>query len=142
MDECGICYNSLEPNIEYSKINNPHESGSYHVQCLTNWLNNSHNGILTQDKITSYQIFINNEPIQTVMLPTAPQIYNVEQEQYQEQYQEQTPIYIYHDEPGPNDLAPCSRGNICRLSACGLLIIVIIGILIFDYFITHTNHRA
>ena len=48
MNECSICFNTIEQNIQYAKIDNPDETGKYHVHCLETWLKSSNNnGIMT-----------------------------------------------------------------------------------------------
>lgn len=77
-EECCICYNDIELNKEYAIINNDIEKGIYHVHCLENWIQTSNNGILTQDKITSYIIF-NGDSAREIQLASAPPLLEDEQ---------------------------------------------------------------
>jgi hypothetical protein len=58
MEECVICQTPID-NKTYAFINNDHERGVYHINCLTEWLERTNTGILSEDKITSYLVFDN-----------------------------------------------------------------------------------
>lgn len=162
-NSCGICYNTLVEDTEYAKINNPHETGRYHIHCLVAWLNNSRNGILSQDRITSYQIFINEGLISTVNLPTAPPL-NGDPPPYE--YIAPLPSYehsihvdhrvpitntpwpnlIYHNEHELNNhddqFAIRRRQNTCRLFSCAGIIIIILVVAFVSYFIIRPSHTV
>lgn len=59
-DDCGICFTKIKNNHIIAMINNLNEKGRYHQQCLEKWLSVSNNGILTQDVIESYSLFLND----------------------------------------------------------------------------------
>ena len=62
--ECLICSHPLCEDQPYAMINNNNEKGKYHIECLERWLETSNNGLLTQDKIMSYNIYHNNNLIE------------------------------------------------------------------------------
>lgn len=55
--ECCICFDAV--GDEYAFINNEAERGIYHIGCLKEWITRSDNGILTQNKVTSYFVVKN-----------------------------------------------------------------------------------
>lgn len=65
-EECVICFNKLEHDQPYCKIDNKRENGNYHVECLEQWLQKSNNGLYTRDKIISYSIYHNSELIESI----------------------------------------------------------------------------
>jgi len=61
MNECSICFHTIDKNVQYAKIDNPDETGKYHVHCLEQWLKSSNNnGIMTRNKISAYFICAND----------------------------------------------------------------------------------
>ncbi len=93
MTECNICFNQIDKyNTHYAKIDNPDERGVYHLHCLQKWLETSNNGIMTQNKITAYHIYIHDDKVSTVYVenkvqPSAPIINNL------------PPVYQYYPPP-------------------------------------------
>lgn len=57
MDECLICLELIENN--YAIVDNEHERGIYHIQCLEKWLKDSCRGVLSREKPISYIVFNN-----------------------------------------------------------------------------------
>lgn len=125
MSECNICFNKIEPNIQYAKIDNPDEVGSYHVNCLTNWLRTSGNhGIMTQTKVTGYYICINGEKIIKInvnIVPSAPPTDTFTPIIYPPQsydptpivYQSQNPPMIYNQQENYSNLRVYPESSHC-----------------------------
>ena len=138
MEECCVCFDHIDVNIEYALINNDIEKGIYHTQCLENWIKTSNNGILTQDKITSYLIFngdmsreieLNNITKDTVYFePSAPNI-----EQIDENFLPPPPyseIDPSHNREINQNRPSCNKG----LLLCGMfLAIMLIFVLVALY---------
>lgn len=88
MSECNICFNQINKyNMYYAKIDNPDERGVYHLHCLQKWLDTSNNGIMTQNKIIAYHIYISDDKVLTINIenkvqPSAP-ILNYTPQTYQ-----------------------------------------------------------
>lgn len=130
-NECNICFTYINPNDQYAKIEK--ENGVYHIDCLKRWLDSSNNnGIMTQSKVTSYNIYFKDKEISKIILPvilpeqTAPYpdyIINVQEEQY-----------IDNNRNHYRDLLE----NRCKASLCAGLIIIIIVLAVATFFyVTH-----
>lgn len=65
---CAICLQKVQE--DYTMIDNAHEKGKYHMECLRAWLEKSLNGVLTQDKITGYHIYAQGILKQSITLET------------------------------------------------------------------------
>jgi len=68
--ECIICLYKISDDQPYSMLNTKYEKAKYHIECLEQWINKSHNGILTQETITSYSIYHKNKLIETIKVIT------------------------------------------------------------------------
>ena len=74
--ECIICFYKISDDQPYSMLDTKYEKGKYHTECLERWINKSHNGILTQETITSYSIYHKNKVIETIGVTTDDHIEN------------------------------------------------------------------
>lgn len=63
---CSICFYKLN-DTPYAMINDPGETGKYHVQCLEQWIQKSNRGILIEKKIDSYSIYHEDKLIETIV---------------------------------------------------------------------------
>jgi hypothetical protein len=64
--ECVICMKKLN-DYPYAVINKKGESGIYHVECLEQWLNKSHNrGVLQEEETELYSIYHNDQLIESI----------------------------------------------------------------------------
>lgn len=82
--ECEICSENLLIDQPFAKIDDTAEQGMYHVECLEKWLNQSNNGLHTQNKITSYSIYHNNELIEQHKINGQDYIVNISELSYTE----------------------------------------------------------
>lgn len=73
---CIICYNKINSGDMYAIIDNKHEKGKYHVNCLEKWLEKSNHGLLSQDEIKSYSVYDNDQIIQTNIINNMKPIQN------------------------------------------------------------------
>lgn len=71
-ESCPICMLELYSEREYVKINNPGENSLMHRKCLTDWLMFSHNGIMTQDSISSYILYRDGQVMKIVDCAVEP----------------------------------------------------------------------
>lgn len=68
--KCPICFNKFTNSQPFAMIDNTSEKGKYCIECIEKWLDISHNGLLTQDKVLSYSIYHENTLIETIPVST------------------------------------------------------------------------
>ncbi|HSW76421.1 MAG TPA: hypothetical protein VLG50_05225 [Candidatus Saccharimonadales bacterium] len=65
-DDCIICFDKIDENHAYITIDNPGETGKYHLHCIESWMiksKNGNNGLLVQNPIDSMVVHYDNQHV-------------------------------------------------------------------------------
>jgi hypothetical protein len=138
---CLICYNHIECDQPYAKIDHDKETKLYHPDCLDGWFQEHDIGIVSREKVESYSIYHENQFIEKVMvvvqqMPIDPiMMYNnmpwqpyVANDSYQTADLERGISYTQQPRNTPRQNGRTRAGIFCCLLAVAILIIVMISV--------------